>query len=61
VHCQLQGWDNRGPEWHRGMLIKLHTKEIGAIKMLSTAMALNLEAAPLSMQDDVACEGIARQ
>jgi Mn-containing catalase len=41
------------------MLINTGTEEIGHIEMLSTAVALNLEGAPLSMQEDAALDGVA--
>ncbi|WP_431268597.1 manganese catalase family protein [Dankookia sp. P2] len=55
----FQGWGSRGPKKYRDMLINTGTEEIGHIEMLSTAVALNLEGAPLSLQEDVANDGIA--
>src|SRR3712207_950672 len=48
----FQGWNNRGPKKYRDMLVNTGTEEIGHIEMLSTAVALNLEGAPLSLQED---------
>lgn len=55
----FQGWGARGPKKYRDMLINTGTEEIGHIEMLATAVALNLEGAPLSMQEDVANDGVA--
>src|SRR3712207_4077186 len=48
----FQGWGSRGPVKYRDMLINTGTEEIGHIEMLATAVALNLEGAPLSLQED---------
>src|SRR3990170_3545336 len=50
----FQAWGNRGPVKYRDMLLETGTEEIGHIEMLATAVALNLEGAPMSMQDDFA-------
>ncbi len=55
----FQGWGGRGPKKYRDMLINTGTEEIGHIEMLATAVALNLEGAPISMQEDVANGGVA--
>jgi len=55
----FQGWGSRGPKKYRDMLINTGTEEIGHIEMLSTAVALNLEGAPLSLQEDVANDSVA--
>src|SRR3954452_11155583 len=44
----FQGWGCRGPKKYRDMLLQTATEEIGHIEMLATAVALNLEGAPLS-------------
>ena len=44
----FQAWGARGPTKYRDMLLETGTEEIGHIEMLSTAVALNLERAPLS-------------
>jgi Mn-containing catalase len=59
MQYMFQGWGSRGPKKYRDMLINTGTEEIGHIEMLSTAVALNLEGAPLSMQEDVAADGAA--
>ena len=48
----FQAWNSRGPAKYRDMLLDVGTEEISHIEMLATAIALNLEGAPLSMQED---------
>ncbi len=48
----FQAWGSRGPRKYRDMLLATGTEEIGHIEMLATAVALNLEGAPLSFQED---------
>jgi Mn-containing catalase len=50
----FQAWGSRGPEKYRNMLLETGTEEIAHIEMLATAVALNLEGAPMSMQDEFA-------
>jgi Mn-containing catalase len=52
----FQGWGSRGPVRYRDMLLDTATEEIGHIEMLATAVALNLEKAPVHMQEDGARE-----
>ena len=48
----FQGWAARGPTTkYRDMLLNTATEEIGHIEMLATAVALNLENAPLTLQE----------
>ena len=47
----FQAWNSRGPQKYRDMLLETGTEEIGHIEMLATAVALNLEGAPLGMQE----------
>src|ERR1700710_2839273 len=56
----FQGWGARGPTpKYRDMLINTATEELGHIEMLATAVALNLETAPVSEQEAaVAGDGI---
>jgi len=49
----FQAWGARGPVKYRDMLLETGTEEIGHIEMLATAVALNLEGAPLE-QDEAA-------
>lgn len=48
----FQAWGARGPDTkYRDMLLHTATEEIGHIEMLATAVALNLEDAPLTLQE----------
>ena len=49
----FQAWGARGPAKNRDMLLTTATEEISHIEMLATAVALNLEGAPLSVQEDI--------
>src|SRR3954462_9709719 len=46
----FQAFGSRGPTKYRDMLLETGTEEIGHIEMLCTAVALNLEGAPLEME-----------
>ncbi|QNF35592.1 manganese catalase family protein [Adhaeribacter swui] len=50
----FQAWGTRGPVKYRDMLLETGTEEIGHIEMLATAVALNLEGAPMSLKDEMA-------
>ncbi len=50
----FQAWGARGPTKYRDMLLETGTEEIAHIEMLATAVAMNLEGAPASLQDDAA-------
>jgi Mn-containing catalase len=51
----FQAWGARGPTTkYRDMLLNTATEEIGHIEMLATAVALNLEQAPVTLQESVA-------
>ncbi|ADV68791.1 manganese catalase family protein [Deinococcus maricopensis] len=50
----FQAWGNRGPTKYRDMLLETGTEEIGHVEMLATAVALNLEGAPASLQEQAA-------
>jgi len=55
----FQAWGARGPTTkYRDMLLNTATEEIGHIEMLATAVALNLETAPVTEQEDAASDGI---
>lgn len=53
----FQAWGARGPKKYRDMLLQTATEEIGHVEMLATAVALNLEGAPISMQEAAAKDG----
>ena len=55
----FQAWGARGPTTkYRDMLLHTATEEIGHIEMLATAVALNLDKAPASLQEAGAADGI---
>ena len=55
----FQAWGNRAPTTkYRDMLLHTATEEIGHIEMLATAVALNLEGAPLSEKEAAAKDPI---
>ncbi len=55
----FQAWGNRAPTTkYRDMLLHTATEEIGHIEMLATAVALNLEKAPATLQEEGAADGI---
>src|SRR3569833_1843350 len=47
----FQAWGARGPAKYRDILLNTATEEISHIEMLATAVALNLEEAPATMQE----------
>ena len=48
----FQAWGARGPTTkYRDMLLNTATEEMGHVEMLATAVALNLEKAPASLQE----------
>lgn len=50
----FQGWNCRGPQKYRDMLLDIGTEEIGHVEMLATMIARLLEGAPLQAQEDAA-------
>ena len=54
----FQSWGSRGPMKYRDMLLNTGTEEIGHVEMLSTAVAMNLEGAPLSFQEEASRDPI---
>jgi Mn-containing catalase len=59
MQYMFQAWGSRGPKKYRDMILNTATEEIGHVEMLATAVALNLENAPLSLQEDMASDGVA--
>jgi Mn-containing catalase len=53
--CGARGGDGR----FRDMLMNTAAEELGHIEMLATAVALNLEGAPLQMQEEAAADPVA--
>ena len=55
----FQAWGSRAPTpKYRDMLLHTATEEIGHIEMIATAVALNLQDAPTSLQEDGASDSI---
>ncbi|HMQ29395.1 MAG TPA: manganese catalase family protein [Chloroflexaceae bacterium] len=50
----FQGWNCRGPQKYRDMLLDIGTEEIAHVEMLSTMIGWLLEGAPLSEQEAAA-------
>ena len=51
LQYMFQAWGARGPAKYRDMLLETATEEISHIEMLATAVALNLEGAPLELEE----------
>ncbi|GGE41121.1 catalase [Agaricicola taiwanensis] len=58
LQYMFQAFGARGPAKYRDMLLNTATEELGHIEMLSTAVALNLENAPLSFKEDMAADPV---
>jgi Mn-containing catalase len=58
MQYMFQAFGARGPAKYRDLLLNTATEELGHIEMLATAVALNLESAPLSVQEDVASDAV---
>ncbi len=58
MQYMFQAWGSRGPAKYRDMLLNTATEEIGHVEMLATAVALNLEKAPFSFQEEAAMDGV---
>ncbi|RDC63900.1 putative manganese catalase [Adhaeribacter pallidiroseus] len=54
----FQAWGTGGPVKYRDMLLETSPAEIGHIKMLATAVALNLEGAPMSLKIEMAKDSV---
>ncbi|HEY0972825.1 MAG TPA: manganese catalase family protein [Gemmatimonadales bacterium] len=48
----FQGWNCRGPQKYRDMLLDIGTEEIAHVEMLATMIARLLEGAPVAAQDE---------
>lgn len=59
LQYMFQAFGARGPTKYRDMLLNTATEELGHIEMLSTAVALNLETAPLSLKEEISADGVA--
>lgn len=58
MQYMFQAFGARGDAKFRDLLINTAAEELGHIEMLATAVALNLENAPLSMQEEAASDQI---
>ena len=52
----FQGWNCRGPQKYRDMLLDIATEEIGHVEMLAAMIARLLEGAPLKAQEAAAAQ-----
>ena len=50
----MQGWNGRGPQKYKDMLLDIGTEEIAHVEMLSVMIARLLEKAPVDVQEDAA-------
>lgn len=50
----FQGWNCRGPEKYRDMLLDIGTEELAHVEMLCTMIGQLLESAPTSVQENAA-------
>src|SRR3954453_19625280 len=50
----FQGWNCRGPQKYKDMIMDIGTEEIGHVEMLATMIARLLETSPIEDQEDMA-------
>ena len=50
----FQGWNCRGPQKYRDMILDIGTEEIAHVEMLATMIARLLETSPVEAQEDAA-------
>jgi Mn-containing catalase len=55
----FQACGARGNQKFRDLLMNTAAEELGHVEMLATAVALNLEGAPVSIKDEVAADPVA--
>lgn len=58
MQYMFQAWGARGDPKYRDLLLNTAAEELGHIEMLATAVALNLEGAPLSLQEQVSSDPV---
>lgn len=58
LQYMFQAFGARGPSKYRDMILNTATEELGHIEMLATAVALNLETAPLSLKEEVSADPV---
>src|ERR671926_1627345 len=54
----FQGWNCRGPQKYKDMIMDIGTEEIGHVEMLATMIARLLETSPVEDQEDMAKNSI---
>jgi hypothetical protein len=54
----FQGWNCRGPQKYKDMIMDIGTEEIGHVEMLATMIARLLETSPVEDQEDAAKNSI---
>ena len=57
MQYMFQAWGMRGPAKYREVLLNTAAEEWGHVEMLATAVAMNLEGAPLELQEQAAQDG----
>lgn len=58
MQYMFQAWGARGGGKYRDMLLNTAAEELGHIEMLATAVALNLENAPQTLQEEVSADPV---
>jgi Mn-containing catalase len=58
MQYMFQAFGARGPAKYRDLLLNTATEELGHIEMLATAVALNLESAPLSLKEEMSADTV---
>jgi Mn-containing catalase len=53
MQCLFQGWAYRGPDRYRNMILSTATEEIGHIKLMATAVSMNVEGAKSEQVDEI--------
>lgn len=54
----FQGWNCRGPQKYRDMILDIGTEEIGHVEMLATMVARLLETSPVEAQENAAKDSV---
>ncbi len=58
MQYMFQAWGARGDPKYRDLLLNTAAEELGHIEMLATAVALNLEGAPLGLKEQVSSDPV---
>ena len=54
----FQGWNCRGPQKYRDMILDIGTEEIGHVEMPATMVARLLESSPVEAQENAAKDSV---